>query len=88
MSDVNDLVHAIRGSSQPPGGSIVTGRPTPISFGARQAIIVRNNESRKALPMPEFENATILTVAECKGATYFPSRSFVRFPPHITSPHR
>ena len=49
---------AVGGTGYKPGA--------PISFGARQAIIVRNNESRKALP-PEFANANVITVVESKG---------------------
>ena len=68
MSNVGELVQAVRGSGLPTSGGSDRSS-SAISFGARQAIIVRNNDSRKALPMPEFKNATILTVAECKGAT-------------------
>lgn len=76
MSNVGELVQAVRGSGLPTSGGSDRSS-SAISFGARQAIIVRNNDSRKALPMPEFENATILTVAECKGAT--PLLLIVRF---------
>ena len=75
--DVRNLVQALRGP-----GHTSTG--TAISFGARQAIIVRNNESRKALPMPEFENAAILTIAECKGATHRPA--IILFPSIYNQP--
>ena len=78
---MKDLIQAVRGSGLVSGlvSSDSDRSSTAISFGARQAIIVRNNDSRKALlSMPEFENATILTIAECKGATPLPL--IVRFP--------
>jgi hypothetical protein len=60
MSEVRELVSAVGGARYTSG---------LISFGARQAIIVRNNESRRALP-PEFANATVVTVAESKGLEF------------------
>jgi hypothetical protein len=40
-----------------------------IEFGAHQAVLVRNQESKDNLP-PQFDNALVLTIFECKGLEF------------------
>jgi hypothetical protein len=59
-SDIAQAIAAVGGAGYKSG---------PIAFGARQAILVRDNEAKRNLPR-EFRNATCITVAESKGLEF------------------